>query len=57
MAKHEPAKIKKALKLVAGGKGKYEAAKLAGVAPSSIYRALKRQRAETCEPKECSGRR
>lgn len=43
MAKHEPAKIKKALKLVAGGKSKYEAARLAKVAPSSVYRAMQRE--------------
>jgi len=57
MAKHNPRATKKALKLVAEGKTPYAAAKLAKVNPSTIYRALKRQQAETCEPKECSGRR
>jgi transposase len=57
MAKHNPRATKKALKLVAEGKTPYAAAKLAKVNPSTIYRALKRQRAEICELKECSGRR
>ena len=36
------AEMKHAIKLVTGGKSPYEAAKLTGLDPSSIYKALKR---------------
>jgi len=45
MAKHNPRATKKALKLVAEGKTPYAAAKLAKVSPSTVYRAIERDKA------------
>jgi hypothetical protein len=44
MAARQSAEVTKALKQIAKGKTPYRAAKDAGIALSTIYRALKRQK-------------
>ena len=44
MSGRQSAAVDRALKLIASGKTAYRAAKLAGIALSTIYRAQKRER-------------
>lgn len=45
MSGRQSAEVNRALRLVAGGMTAYAAAKKTGIALSTIYRAIKRQRA------------
>lgn len=48
MSRRQSAVVDKALRMVARGSTAYAAAKKTGIALSTIYRALKRQREEQC---------
>ena len=49
MTARQSSAVDKALRLVAGGMTAYAAARKTGIALSTIYRAIKRQRSRTCD--------